>query len=294
MPKGIIICASSNLYQIQINNEIYNCLVRGKFKKEKITPLVGDNVEITITDEIRKEGVIEEIYMRKNVIKRPKMANLTQLILVVSMKMPSPDLLLLDKQLAFCKYMNLNVIICLNKTDLEDKEEIKKIAQIYRRIGYKVIETSAKDKLQVNDIKPLLINQITAFAGNSGVGKSTLINAIFEKKLTQEGIISEKNQKGKNTTTCATLYFYDENSYLADTPGFSTFEITEIKKEELDKCFIEFIPLLQECEFLGCSHIKEQNCRIKKEVDEGKISKQRYENYQKIYQELKEAEERKW
>lgn len=294
MPKGIIICNSSNLYQIQVKQEVYNCLARGKFKKDKITPLVGDYVEINITDEVKKQGVIEQIFPRDNVIKRPKMANLTQLILVVSMKMPEPDLLLLDKQLAFCELMGLNAIICLNKIDLEEEKKVKEIAENYRKIGYKVIETNAKEKLQVEQIKPLLKNQITAFAGNSGVGKSTLINAIFEKSLTIEGDISDKNKRGKNTTTSATLYQYGESSYLADTPGFSTFEINEIEKKDLDKCFIEFIPFLENCEFLGCSHIKEQKCKVKQAMEEGKISKERYENYVKIYQELKEAEEKRW
>lgn len=294
MPKGIITCTSSNLYQVNVEGKVYNCLARGKFKKEKISPLVGDYVEIDITDEEKKEGVIELIYERENELKRPKMANLTQLILVVSMKMPKPDLLLLDKQLAFASYLGLKVAIFLNKIDLEEKEEINNIEQIYKNIGYEVIQTNAKGKLPLENIQQLLKNNITAFAGNSGVGKSTLLNTIFNKKLTEEGIISNKNKKGKNTTTTATLYEYGPNSYLADTPGFSTFEITEIPKEELCHHFIEFNSYLENCEFLGCSHIKEQKCGIKKAVEDGKISNYRYENYIKIYEELKTQEERKW
>lgn len=294
MVKGIIICTNSNLYQVEVNKQIYNCVARGKIKKEKINLLVGDYVEITVTDENKKEGVIEQVLERKNSLKRPKMANLTQLILVVSMKMPNPDLLLLDKQLAFASYLGIESIICLNKIDLENQEEIEKIEQIYTSIGYKVIKTNAKEKLEIDKLKPFLQNNITAFAGNSGVGKSTLINGIFEQQLTDEGIVSDKNKRGKNTTTSVTLYQYDINSYLADTPGFSTFEINEIPKEDLSHYFIEFVPYLEKCEFLGCSHIKEQKCGIKKALEEGKISQQRYENYKKIYQELKEQEERRW
>ena len=286
MPKGIIICTSSNVYQVAEGEKIYKCLARGKLKKEKISPLVGDEVEFTITNSEKQEGVIEQILPRKNELKRPKMANLTQLILVVSMKMPSPDLLLLDKQLVFAEFMGLKATIVLNKVDLEDKEEIDRIAKLYESIGYKVIQTNAKEGIKVGEIKTLLEGETTAFAGNSGVGKSTLINSIFEQELTQEGDISDKNQRGKNTTTSTTLYKYKENSYIADTPGFSTFEINEIPKEDLCHYFVEFVPYLDKCEFQGCSHIKEENCGVKDALEAGKISSQRYENYVKIYNNL--------
>ena len=286
MPKGIIICTSSNVYQVAEGEKVYRCLARGKFKKEKIIPLVGDEVEFTITNLEKQEGVIEQILPRKNELKRPKMANLTQLILVVSMKMPSPDLLLLDKQLVFAEFMGLKATIVLNKVDLEDKEEIDRIAKLYESIGYKVIQTNAKEGIKVGEIKTLLEGETTAFAGNSGVGKSTLINSIFEQELTQEGDISDKNQRGKNTTTSTTLYKYKENSYIADTPGFSTFEINEIPKEDLCHYFVEFVPYLDKCEFQGCSHIKEENCGVKDALESGKISSQRYEDYVKIYNNL--------
>ena len=286
MPKGIIICTSSNVYQVAEGEKVYKCLARGKFKKEKISPLVGDEVEFTITNSEKQEGVIEQILPRKNELKRPKMANLTQLILVVSMKMPSPDLLLLDKQLVFAEFMGLKATIVLNKVDLEDKEEIDRIAKLYEDIGYKIIQTNAKEGIKVEEITALLEGETTAFAGNSGVGKSTLINSIFEQELTQEGDISDKNQRGKNTTTSTTLYKYKENSYIADTPGFSTFEINEIPKEDLCYYFVEFVPYLDKCEFQGCSHIKEENCGVKEALEAGKISSQRYENYIKIYNNL--------
>lgn len=286
MQKGIIICTSSNIYQVLQNDQIYKCLARGKFKKEKISPLVGDEVEFDITNLEKQEGVIEQILPRRNELKRPKMANLTQLILVVSMKMPNPDLLLLDKQLVFAEFMGLKATIVLNKVDLEQKDEIERIAKLYENIGYKVIQTNAKQGIKIEEIKALLEGEITAFAGNSGVGKSTLINSIFDQVLTQEGDISDKNQRGKNTTTSTTLYKYKENSYIADTPGFSTFEINEISKEDLCHYFVEFVPYLDKCEFQGCSHIKEENCGVKKALESGKISLQRYENYVKIYNNL--------
>ena len=279
MQKGIVTSNISDLYKVETNNIVYNCNARGKFKAGDISPVAGDLVEIDITDEDKKVGVIEKILERKNYIKRPKMANLSQIILVVSMKLPKPDLLLLDKQLVYAEYMNIKPIICLNKIDLEDEEKIEYIYNLYSKIGYTVIKTDAKNNVGVDQIKKYLQNNITAFSGNSGVGKSTLINSILGKQIAEEGNISSKNKRGKNTTTQVLLYKIGENSYIADTPGFSTFDISEIEKSDLAKYFIEFRPYLADCEYADCSHKKEENCGIKRAVQEGKISKDRYERF---------------
>ena len=210
--QGLIIENISNLYQVKTDNGIYETTARGKFKKDEITPVVGDNVEITITDEKEKKAVIEKIYDRKVYIKRPKLANITQIVFVVSSKDPKPDLLMLDKQLAFAEYVGVNAIIVLNKTDLDQREEFKEIKQIYSKIGYKVILTDAKQKKGIEELKKVLKNNINAFSGNSGVGKSTLINGIFNRDVTQEGEISKKNRRGKNTTTAIKLYEIDDNT----------------------------------------------------------------------------------
>ncbi len=287
MLKGIVLSNISNLYKVEVNNKIYDCSARGKIKTEKLSPVAGDYVTIEVHDEDKKVGVINTIEERKNYIKRPKMANLTQLILVVSMKMPKPDLLLLDKQLVYAEYMNIKPIICLNKIDLEHEEKIEEIVSLYTSIGYDVIKTDAKKGIGIEKIQEQLVGNITAFSGNSGVGKSTLINRIMGKDTTEEGLISQKNKRGKNTTTQVNLYKINENSYIADTPGFSTFDVFEIEKEVLGKYFIEFRDYINDCEYADCSHIKEENCGIKKALEEGKIPSGRYERYCQIYESLK-------
>ena len=294
--QGIIIENKSNMYHVKIDktNEIYSCYARGKFKKNEISPVVGDRVKISDVNEKEKEAVIDEIEERKVYIRRPKLSNLTQLVFVVSSKDPKPDLLMLDKQLVYAELMNIRPIIILNKIDLEKEEEILKIERIYTNIGYQVIRTDLIKKIGIDKVREILKNNISVFSGNSGVGKSTLINSVFEKNLTEEGNISQKNKRGKNTTTVTKLYEIENNSYIADTPGFSTFEINEILSTDLDKYFKEFKNEINKCEFVGCTHIKEENCGIKKALESNKISISRYENYIKIYEDLKEKEEHKW
>ena len=290
--QGIIIGNISNIYKIKTETKIYEAFARGKFKNEEITPLVGDKVEIEITDEEKNVAVIETILPRKNEIKRPKMANIDQIIFIVSTKNPKPDLLMLDKQLAYVEKLNIEPIIIINKIDLQDT--YKEIQELYSKIGYKTIVTSAKQGLGIEEVLQVLKYKISVFSGNSGVGKSSIINALFGVDKTQEGEISEKNKKGKNTTTDTKLYQLEENTYIADTPGFSSFEISEIESTELDKYFREFRQEIENCEFVGCTHIKENACGIKEAIEAGRISIQRYERFCKIYEELKDKEKYKW
>ena len=289
--KGTIIKNESNIYTVITEKGKYNAIPRGKFKNQDIIPVVGDRVKLSIENDI---AIIEEIMPRNVYIKRPKLANITQIIFVQSSKNPKPDLLLLDKQLAFAEYLKVKSIIILNKIDLDKNKEFKKIKKIYEEIGYKVIETQANENIGIDKLKNELKGNISAFAGNSGVGKSTLINRLFNNIITLEGEISHKNKKGKNTTTKIQIYEIEKNSYIADTPGFSTLDISEIQSKDLDKYFIEFKKYIRECEFIGCTHIKEQNCGIKRAVESGKISIDRYNRFCKIYEELKEKERRKW
>ena len=291
--QGLIVENISNMYKVKAEDKIYESTARGKFKKEDITPVVGDMVELEIIDETNRKAVIKEIKNRTVYIKRPKLANITQIIFVISSKDPKPDLLMLDKQLVFAEFLGIKAIIVLNKTDLDEDKQFKKIKENYEKIGYLVIKTEAKNKIGTEELKQEMKNNINAFSGNSGVGKSTLVNAIFQSEITQEGEISRRNKRGKNTTTSIKLYEIDNNTYIADTPGFSTFDISEIESKDLAKYFKEFEQYIPECEFVGCTHIKEQNCGIKKAVKDGKIEQQRYDRFCKIYLELKQKEERK-
>lgn len=290
--QGLIIENISNLYKVKCGESVYTTTARGKFKKDEISPVVGDLVEIAEINNEKMEAVIEEILPRKNYVKRPKVSNISQLVFVLSSKHPKPDLLMLDKQLAFAEFLNINSIIVLNKIDLDKETEFKKIKEIYEKVGYKVIETQANAGSGVSNLISLMKNNINVFSGNSGVGKSTLINSIFKDNITQEGEISQKNKRGKNTTTSIKLYEIDKDTYIADTPGFSTFEISEIESKNLENCFKEFKPYIPNCEFVGCTHIKEENCGIKQAIEAGKINIDRYNRFCRIYIELKDKEKK--
>ena len=289
------------MYKIKTEEKEYNAYARGKFKNEEIIPLVGDMVEITLLseDQISNseknnatiDAVIERILPRKNSLKRPKVANVDQIVFILSAKHPKPDLLMLDKQLAYAEFIGIEPIIIINKMDLANCEEIKKL---YTQVGYKTLISSAKEIIGIDEIKEILRNKTSVFSGNSGVGKSSIINAIYGFNKTEEGEVSKKNKKGKNTTTDTKLYEIEENTFIADTPGFSSFEISEIESSELDKCFIEFKEKIKNCEFIGCTHIKEENCGIKEAVKNGEISEDRYERYCTIYEELKDKEKNRW
>lgn len=286
--SGRIINIISNQFYVEINNQIIQCTSRGIFKEKNEKPVVGDIVKVDIS-----ENIIVELCTRNSYMKRPKIANITQLILVVSAKKPKPDLLMLDKQLVFAEFLKIKPIIIINKIDLDSKLA-DQIEEIYSKVGYQVIKTNAKEiKGNIKQIKDVLKNNVSAFSGNSGVGKSTLINGIFEEIITKEGEVSHKNKKGKNTTTSVKLYKIENNTYIADTPGFSTFDIYEIPYKELFKYFKDIFKYANNCEYQDCTHIKERQCNVKKEI-ESNIAQTRYNNYVKIYEELKDREEHKW
>ena len=235
-------------------------------------------------------GMIEKVYPRKNEFIRPPIANIDQIVIVVATKNPKPDLELLDKQLIMAEKNNVFPIICINKIDLaEDYEEI---IRTYEQIGYQVLTTDAKNGIGIDKLAVILHNKVTAFTGNSGVGKSALTNNIFKENITEEGETSKKLEKGKHTTKFVELYKIADNTYIADTPGFSTYEIKNIEHSELDKYYPEFLPYIPNCEFRGCAHIKERKCGVKQAVEDKKIDKSRYDRYCDFYKKIKE--QKKW
>lgn len=289
--QGIIIGNISNLYKVKYGEKIVEAVARGKFKKDdELKPVVGDMIDFELLE--NNTAVIEKIHKRKSYIKRPKIANISQIVFVISTKHPKPDLLMLDKQICYAEFLGIKPIIVINKTDLSDDYE--EIENTYKKIGYKVILSEAKSGKGIDEIRKVLKGKISAFSGNSGVGKSTIINALFESQMTQEGEISNKNKKGKNTTTDIRLYELEEKTFIADTPGFSSFEITEIESNDIDKYFVEFKKHIANCEFVGCNHIKERKCGVKDALEKNEISEDRYKRFCLIYEELKDKEAHKW
>ncbi len=283
--KGIVTRIQSNLYIVKLEDKkVVECVAKGLLKYKKTSMLVGDMVEVN------DNNVIEKIYPRKNEFVRPPIANIDQIIIVVATTNPTPDLMLLDKQLVTAERNGVDVVICVNKIDLE--ADYSNIIEVYENIGYQVITTTAKNGIGIDKIARILVNKITAFSGNSGVGKSALTNNIFNLEISKEGETSEKLQKGKHTTKHVELFEFAENSYIADTPGFSSFDVDGINCKDLDKYFIEFAPYISECEYRSCNHIKEQNCGVKKAVAKKKIDKGRYERYVTLFEKMKG--EKKW
>ena len=283
--KGIVIKVEPNLYSVKVDNGVIECTARGLLKFKKVNVLVGDMVQV---DEDTK--TIQKILPRKNEFVRPPIANVDQLVIVVASTNPTPDLMLLDKQLVMAEKNGVDPIICINKIDLE--ADYSAIIETYENIGYQVITTTAKNGIGIDKLARIIGNKITAFSGNSGVGKSALTNNIFNEEVAKEGETSEKLQRGKHTTKHVELFEFANNSFIADTPGFSSFEIEGISSKDLADYFIEFKKYAQECEYRSCSHVKELNCGVKKAVSKRKIDKGRYDRYVALYEKIKG--EKKW
>lgn len=282
---GTIYKILANFYYVKSENVIYECMAKGNFKNTKTDLMVGDSVEFEIDKFNTKKGNIIKRLDRKNYIIRPSVANIDKLLIVISIKSPIPDMILLDKQIIYALINNIEPIICINKIDKDFEREYIKIQEIYEKIGYKVYPVSAKTKEGLEELKNELQGRTCVLSGNSGVGKSSLVNAIFNTEIMKEGKISEKISRGKHTTRHIEVFDY-ENCRIIDTPGFSVFDVLDISKEEVYKYFEEFEEFISECEYRDCMHIKENICGIKEAVEKDKINKDRYERYKIIYQEL--------
>ncbi|HAR91531.1 MAG TPA: ribosome small subunit-dependent GTPase A [Eubacterium sp.] len=288
--QGKIIKGIAGFYYVDSHDGVFQCKAKGIFRNKSIKPLVGDNVEFEITHEEDKEGNITEILERDNELIRPAVANIDQAMIVFALKAPNPNVNLLDKLLVCMEYQNIETIICFNKTDIADKDFAEDLASIYRNAGYKVLFTSATENEGVEEVKKALKGKSTVFAGPSGVGKSSMLNAIKEDAVMETGDISEKIGRGKHTTRHSEIFKTDDDTYVFDTPGFGSLFIPGMTKEKLEDCFPEFSLYTNECRFIGCAHINEPDCAVKEALEEKKIAESRYESYKAFYEELKEQE----
>ena len=286
--QGKIVKGIAGFYYIHVvGSGVYECKAKGIFRKEKIKPLVGDDVLIEVIDEEEKTGNIVKVLPRKNELVRPAVANIDQALVVFSITRPSPHFNLLDRFLVTMESRRIPVILCFNKEDIADDTQIGALERIYSGCGYPCVFTSALKQHNIGQVKELLKGKTTAIAGPSGVGKSSIINVLQPEARMETGDISRKNERGKHTTRHSQLFPIDGSSYIMDTPGFSSLYISDFEKEELKYFFPEFGKYEGACRFDGCSHTHEPDCAVKKSVLGGEIAAVRYDSYKEMYEELK-------
>lgn len=286
--NGIILKSTGGFYYVEVADVVYECKARGIFRKKNNSPRVGDRVKITVPE----DGYcsIDEIFPRKNSLKRPPLANIDLLVIVVSTVEPSPNYLVIDKMTAAAVDNDIEPVIVVSKSDLKPSDEL---VAVYKKAGIKVFSYSSESPEDAEKIKELLKGKISAFTGNSGVGKSTLLNILYPSLELETGEISEKLGRGRHTTRTVELFKID-GGYVADTPGFSTVDLERynmIDKENIMFCFPEFKEYLTTCQFTSCSHTCEKGCAIIKAVKEGKISESRHNSYISMYNEVKEIKQ---
>lgn len=286
---GKIIKGIAGFYYVHDGQaRVYQCRAKGVFRNRKIKPLVGDNVTFSVLDETEGEGNIEEILPRKNALIRPEVANVDQALVLFAVRDPEPNLNLLDRFLVMMERAKVPVVLCFNKIDLCGQQQMDVYRKIYEAAGYPVKFISAREEAGVADIREFICGKTTVLAGPSGVGKSSLTNIIQPEADMETGGISEKIKRGKHTTRHSQLFYVEENTYMMDTPGFSSMYVNDMKPEELKDCFPEFGSYEHLCRFNGCVHIGEPDCGVKAALERGELSESRYGNYKLLYQELKE------
>lgn len=261
------------------------CRGRGKLRHQKITPLVGDQVEITVTPD--GSGMVDRILPRRNEFRRPMVANLDQMVIIASGAIPVTDPFLIDRMITIAESKGCQPIICFNKCDLERADEL---VEVYRKAGFQTLQVSAETGEGIEELGKLLSEKVSAFTGNSGVGKSSILNALDPNFSLQVGEVSEKLGRGRHTTRYVEL-FRLRGGLVADTPGFSSFDVEQmefISKEDLAATFREFVPFLDQCRFIGCAHGKEKGCAVREAVESGMIARSRYQSYLRLYEQAKE------
>lgn len=293
MLSGRIIKGIGGFYYIDTSECIYECKARGIFRKKKITPLVGDIVDISVVNEEEKKGVIEDIKKRESELIRPPIANINKAIIVFSIKNPQPHFSLLDRFIVLAEKEGLEVVIVISKIDLDEENEYEDVKKVYNNAGYKVIPISKKKDINIELVKDEIRDCIVVFAGPSGVGKSSLLNKIDPNLSLETGEISEKIKRGKHTTRYAQLLKLEDGGMVADTPGFSSLTLDCIEAQDLKDYFVEFDDYAEDCKFYrNCLHENEPNCGVKNALEEGKITTQRYESYLQLLNEIRKKNRR--
>jgi len=286
--KGKIIKGVAGSYDVKTENgRLYTCKAKGSFRKDKIKPMIGDNVVIDIISEDDLEGNITDILERKNKMIRPAVANIDMALIVAALKNPDPNFYMLDKLILHFKQQKIPVVLCFNKEDIAGKDYASEYAKVYEGSGFDVIITSASINQGVDEVKAALQGKTTCIAGPSGVGKSTIINALQDNVQMETGDISYKLKRGKHTTRHSEIIKIDTDTFIIDTPGFTSLDVFDITYDELKDYYDEFREY-EECYFAPCSHVHEPNCGVRDAVADGKINKIRYDNYCYIYKELKQ------
>lgn len=293
--QGKIVKGIAGFYYVhdkEGTGKIYECKAKGVFRKDHRKPLVGDDVLMDVLDEEKALGNITQLLPRRSELIRPAVANVDQALVIFAVACPQPNLNLLDRFLIMMERQKLSCIICFNKQDLDEKHSGEEYREIYESCGYQTLLVSADKKQGLDALQRLLAGKTTTVAGPSGVGKSTIVNCLQNSTRMQTGSISRKIDRGKHTTRHTELIAIAEDTYILDTPGFSSLGLFDLQKEELAACYPEFGKYEQNCKFTGCAHISEPICGVKEAVAEGKISQIRYQNYKLLYEELKA--ERRW
>ena len=282
MAEGMIFKALSGFYYVDDGRVVTACRGRGRLRHQKVTPLVGDRVVFTPQGD--GTGSLDQILPRKNEFYRPAVANIDQLVIIASQATPVTDPFLIDRVAAIAEGRGCQCIICVNKCDLAPGEEL---ADTYRRAGFPTLQVSAETGEGIDQLRELLVGKVSAFTGNSGVGKSSILNALEPRMLLATGDVSEKLGRGRHTTRHVELFRLSRGGVAADTPGFSSFDVDRMelmRKEDLQRCFREFAPYLGKCRFLDCAHVKEKGCAVRAAGEAGEISPSRYESYCRLYE----------
>lgn len=285
MSEGRIQKALSGFYYVDTGSEVLTCRARGKFRKEGISPLVGDRVEVQELG--NGEGVVDKLLPRRNYFNRPAVANIDQLVVIASAAIPKTDPFLIDRVAALAALKDCEVVVLLNKCDLDRADELY---EIYRKAGFQTLRVSAETGEGLEELKEIIRGKLSAFTGNSGVGKSSILNALDPEFRLKVGEISDALGRGRHTTRHVELFQLSCGAEIIDTPGFSSFESEELSlelKRRLPETFREFAPYLDDCRFVGCSHTKEKGCAVLEAMKQGRIQKCRHESYLRLHEELK-------